>query len=349
MTCSLYKTNRHTKMKVVVDNKIPYIRETIERIADEVVYLPGKEIDADAIKDEDAIIIRTRTICNESLLKGSKVRFIGTATIGFDHIDTEYCKKAGITWRNCPGCNAGAVEQYVHAILLLLQKEKNIQLSNLCLGIIGVGHVGSHILSMAGRLGMRILLNDPPREDRGENGFVSLDTIADKCNIITFHTPLIKDGKYKTEHLADDRFFNKLKNKPIIINTSRGEVINTKAILKAIDNGKISEAIIDVWENEPNINTELLNKVFIGTPHIAGYSANGKINATRMTLESLCSFFNINTKIEISLPPDPNAPYSSDENIRILEQYNPHNDYNALLKNPEKFEQMRGNYNLRRE
>lgn len=336
-------------MKIVVDNKIPYIKESLEKIADQVVYMPGNEIDHEAVKDADAIIIRTRTKCNKELLEGSKVKFIGTATIGFDHIDTQYCKQAGITWRNCPGCNAGAVEQYIHAILLLLEKEKGIRLNESCIGIIGAGHVGSHILSMAGRLGLRILLNDPPREDRGENGFVSLDTIAEKCDIITFHTPLIREGKYKTEHLANMAFFNKLKRKPVIINTSRGEVVDTKAILEAIDSEKISEAVIDVWENEPSINTELLKKVFIGTPHIAGYSADGKINATRMTLESLCSFFNIDTKIDISLPPDPNAPYSSDENTRILQQYNPHNDYDDLLKNPENFEQLRGNYRLRRE
>ncbi len=336
-------------MKIVVDNKIPYISETLEKIADEVVYVHGKDIDKATVRDADALIIRTRTRCDKELLEGSKVKFIGTATIGFDHIDTKYCNEAGITWRNCPGCNAGAVEQYLHAILLLLQKEKGIDLSKSCLGIVGLGHVGSHILSMAGRLGMRVLLNDPPREDRGENGFVSLNTIAEKCDIITFHTPLIREGLYKTEHLADKKFFNNLKKSPVIINTSRGEVIDTKAILEAINDKKISDAVIDVWENEPNINLELLEKVFIGTPHIAGYSADGKINATRMTLESLCSFFNINTKIEISLPPDLNAPYSADENTRILQQYNPHNDYNALLQNPEKFESMRGNYNLRRE
>lgn len=336
-------------MKIIVDNKIPYIRETLERIADKVIYMPGGEIDNNAVKDADAIIIRTRTNCNKELLEGSKVKFIGTATIGFDHIDTQYCHDKNITWRNCPGCNAGAVEQYVHAVLLLLQKEKGIELKESCIGIVGAGHVGTRISNMAQRLGMKVLLNDPPREDKGEEGFVALDTIAEKCNIITFHTPLIREGIYKTEHLANRSFFEKLKKRPVIINTSRGEVIDTQAILEALNTKKISEAIIDVWENEPKINTELLNKVFIGTPHIAGYSANGKLNATIMVLKSLCSFFNINTHINIQLPADPNAPYSPNENIRILQQYNPHYDYDALLEHPEKFEYLRGNYNLRRE
>lgn len=336
-------------MKIIVDNKVPYIRETLEKIADQVIYLPGKDITHDIVKDADALITRTRTKCNRELLEGSNIKFIGTATIGFDHIDTEFCKRVNITWKNCPGCNAGAVEQYVHAVLLLLEKEKGINLKNSCIGIIGVGHVGTRIRNMAERLGMKILLNDPPRNDNGEKGYVDLQTIADNCNIITFHTPLIREGKYKTYHLADKDFFGLLKRKPVIINTSRGEVIDTNAILDALNNNTISEAVIDVWENEPNINIDLLNKVFIGTPHIAGYSADGKINATRMTLESLCQFFNINAEINISLPPDPNAPYSDDENTRILQQYNPHDDCEALRSHTQMFEQLRGDYKLRRE
>lgn len=336
-------------MKIIVDNKVPYIRETLEKIADQVIYLPGKDITHDIVKDADALITRTRTKCNRELLEGSNIKFIGTATIGFDHIDTEFCKRANITWKNCPGCNAGAVEQYVHAVLLLLEKEKGINLKNSCIGIIGVGHVGTRIRNMAERLGMKILLNDPPRNDNGEKGYVDLQTIANNCNIITFHTPLIREGKYKTYHLADKDFFGLLKRKPVIINTSRGEVIDTNAILDALNNNTISEAVIDVWENEPNINIDLLNKVFIGTPHIAGYSADGKINATRMTLESLCQFFNINAEINISLPPDPNAPYSDDENTRILQQYNPHDDCEALRSHTQMFEQLRGDYKLRRE
>lgn len=336
-------------MKIIVDNKVPYIRETLEKIADQVIYLPGKDITHDIVKDADALITRTRTKCNRELLEGSNIKFIGTATIGFDHIDTEFCKRANITWKNCPGCNAGAVEQYVHAVLLLLEKEKGINLKNSCIGIIGVGHVGTRIRNMAERLGMKILLNDPPRNDNGEKGYVDLQTIADNCNIITFHTPLIREGEYKTYHLADKDFFGLLKRKPVIINTSRGEVIDTNAILDALNNNTISEAVIDVWENEPNINIDLLNKVFIGTPHIAGYSADGKINATRMTLESLCQFFNINAEINISLPPDPNAPYSDDENTRILQQYNPHDDCEALRSHTQMFEQLRGDYKLRRE
>ena len=337
------------QMKVIVDNKIPYIREVLATLADEVVYLPGQSFTPEVVKDADALITRTRTHCNRALLEGSKVRFIGTATIGFDHIDTEYCREAGITWKNCPGCNAGGVEQYVHAVLLLLQRERGIDLKKACLGIVGVGHVGSRIKNMAERLGMRVLLNDPPRADRGETGFTDFKTLTEECDIITFHTPLIREEQYRTYHLGNKEFFDSLKKKPAIINTSRGEVIETQAVLDALNEGKISEAIIDVWENEPNINLELLEKVFIGTPHIAGYSADGKINATRMVLESFCHFFHKEANFHIELPPDPNAPYSDDEDTRILQQYDPFRDYKMLREHTELFEQLRGDYPLRRE
>lgn len=336
-------------MKVVIDNKIPYIREAMEALADEVVYLPGKEITASVVRDADALITRTRTQCNRQLLEGSKVRFIGTATIGFDHIDTEYCREAGITWSNCPGCNASAVEQYLHSVLLLLQQEKHVELKDACLGIVGVGHVGSHILSLAERLGMRILLNDPPRADRGEEGFVSLETLARECDIITFHTPLERNGEYRTFHLADRDFFHSLRKKPYIINTSRGEVVETEAILEALDKGLIGGAVLDVWENEPHINLELLDKVFIGTPHIAGYSADGKANATRMVLEAFCRFFGKEMNFHIAAPEQPHREYDSDERVRQLQMYNPHDDCDMLRAHPELFEQLRGDYVLRKE
>ena len=309
-------------MKVIVDNKIPYIREAIEQLADKVVYLPGKAFTPEVVKDADALIIRTRTICNRELLEGSNVRFIGTATIGFDHIDTEYCQQAGITWSNCPGCNAGAVEQYLHAVLLLLQKEKGINLQESCLGIIGVGHVGERIRQMAQRLGLKVLLNDPPRADQGEEGFCSLDTLTEQCNIL---------------------------QAPYLINTSRGEVVDTETLLTAMNKGLVKGAVIDVWENEPHISQELLDKVFIGTPHIAGYSADGKANATRMVLEAFCRFFHKQADFHIALPDNPNQTLSQDENVRVLQLYNPHKDCEELRAHPELFEQLRGDYHLRRE
>ena len=338
-------------MKVIVDNKIPFIKEAIEKIADEVVYAPGKDFTPSLVKDADALIIRTRTHCNRGLLEGSKVKFIATATIGFDHIDTEYCREAGITWTNAPGCNSASVAQYLHSCLILLQESKGINLSEATIGIIGVGNVGSKVVKVAQELGMRVLLNDLPREDKeGKQNFSSLQTLAKECNVLTFHVPLYKEGKYRTYHLADAAFFQSLKQKPVIINTSRGEVIETDALLNALETKLISDAIIDVWENEPAINLTLLKKVFLGTPHIAGYSADGKANATRMSLDALCRYFNIQADYQI-IPPAPSQPQITAETLSdaYLQIYDPRQDSNALKTHPELFEKLRGDYPLRRE
>ena len=336
-------------MKVIVDNKIPFIKEAIEKIADEVVYLPGKDFTPVAVKDADALIIRTRTHCNRALLEGSKVRFIATATIGFDHIDTEYCREAGIIWTNAPGCNSASVAQYLQSSFLLLQEIQGKKLSELTLGIVGIGNVGSKIVEVAHEMGMRVLQNDLPREDKeGKANFCSLQTLAEECDILTFHVPLYKEGKYKTYHLADDAFFQSLKRRPVIINTSRGEVIETGALLSALENGQVSDAIIDVWENEPDINLTLLYKVFLGTPHIAGYSADGKANATRMSLDSLCRFFHIEADYHIT-PPEPENPIiiANTPAEAYLQMYDPRRDSEALKNHPELFEKLRGDYPLR--
>ena len=335
-------------MKIIVDNKIPYIQKAIERIADEVVYIPGKDFTPELVRDADALIIRTRTHCNRELLEGSQVKFIATATIGFDHIDTEYCRKAGITWTNAPGCNSASVAQYIESALALLKLVKGKELHKMCIGIVGVGNVGGKIIDVAQKQGM---LNDLPREEKeGNTNFCSLEQIARECDVITFHVPLYKDGKYKTFHLADEVFFRSLKRKPVIINTSRGEVIETQALLNALQNGYISEAIIDVWENEPNINLELLNKVMIGTPHIAGYSADGKANATRMSLDSLCRYFGIKTTYNITpIQPENLVIQAATTEEAWLKIYDPQQDSNRLKAHPEQFEQLRGDYPLRRE
>ena len=323
-------------MKVVIDHKIPYIKEAIEKIADEVVFLPGHAFTREVVKDADALIVRTRTHCTRELLEGSQVKFIATATIGYDHIDVDYCREAGITWTNCPGCNAGSVEQYVHSVLLLLEREKGLELEKSTIGIVGVGHVGSRVKRMAESLGMRVLLNDPPRADKGEQGFVDLETIARECDVITFHTPLNREGTYATYHLVDEDFLFSLKRTPYIINSSRGEVVDTASLLAALSAGKVKDAIIDTWEYEPNISRELMEVALISTPHIAGYSADGKANATRMSLETLCEFFGMEKNFSISPDEGP-------------KDYDPTRDSEWLKASPEKFEWFRGNYPVRRE
>lgn len=323
-------------MKVVIDHKIPYIKEAIEKIADEVVFLPGNAFTPEAVKDADALIVRTRTRCNRELLEGSQVKFIATATIGYDHIDTAYCQEAGITWTNCPGCNAGSVEQYIFSTLCLLKEKKGLDLKKATLGIVGVGHVGGRVKRMAEALGMKILLNDPPRADRGEEGFVDLATILRECDVITFHTPLNREGKYATYHLVDEDLLFSLKRTPFIINASRGEVVDTASLLAALAAGKVRGAVIDTWEYEPCISRELLEVAFLATPHIAGYSADGKANATRMSLEALCKFFGIEADFKIVPPEGPC-------------DYDPTRDSEWLKAAPEKFEWFRGNYPIRRE
>lgn len=338
-------------MKIIIDNKIPYIKEAVQGIADEVIYAPGKDFTPELVKNADALIIRTRTHCNRELLEGSRVKFIATATIGFDHIDTEYCQQAGIKWRNAPGCNSASVAQYIQSSLLVWKSIRNKRLNELTIGIVGVGNVGSKIAKVAQDFGMRVLLNDLPREEKeGSEPFISLNKIAEECDIITFHVPLYKEGKYKTFHLADESFFSLLKRKPVIINTSRGEVIDTNALLNALNSESISDAIIDVWEHEPDINRELLEKVIIGTPHIAGYSADGKANATRMSLDAICRFFQIDGKYEINAPA-PASPviYAESHEEALLRMYNPTDDSDRLKSQPELFENLRGDYPLRRE
>lgn len=337
-------------MKVIVDNKIPYIKESIEKIADEVIYLPGKAFTPEIVRDADALVVRTRTRCNQELLQGSRVKFIATATIGFDHIDTEYCRRQGIAWKNAPGSNASSVAQYIYSSLLLLQARYDIRWPDICLGIVGVGNVGSKVKEVAESLGMKVLLNDPPRAGRGEEGFTGLDEITRQCDLITFHTPLNHTGPYKTFHLGDSDFFGKLAKSPVIINTSRGEVLDTQALKEALDTGKVADVILDVWEHEPDIDLPLLKRAFIGTPHIAGYSADGKANATRMALEALCHFFRKDAELTI-FPPSPSETIieAVTQAEAMLKIYNPQTDTRRLKEHPGQFEYFREHYPFRRE
>ena len=336
-------------MKIVVDDKIPYIRETICQLADEVVFLSGAAITADDVKDADVLVVRTRTRCNQQLLEGSKVQLVVTATIGYDHIDTEWLESAGIRWTNCPGCNSGSVAQYVESTLLLLEQKKGLSLRQSTIGIVGCGHVGSKVKAVAERLGMRVLVCDPPLASTPSpltSHFVSLDEIERNSDIITFHVPLTKEGDYATWHLADDDFFNRLSRVPYIINTSRGEVVDNKALLLAIEEGRVRDAIIDVWENEPHPDATLLDKVFIGTPHIAGYSADGKTNADNMVIDAICQQFGLSHP---GLIAPPALPKDFHYTGNPLELYNPMDDSQKLKAEPSHFEQLRNNYPLRRE
>ena len=245
-------------MKIVADEHIPFLRGVLEPFAS-IVYMPGRKIGPEDVRGADAILVRTRTRCDGRLLEGSRVRFIGSATIGFDHIDVDYCAKRSIEWVNAPGCNGSSVMQYVGSALAHLSKRYDLRMSPLTLGIVGAGHVGSRVETLAKALGMRTLLNDPPRARReGTASFVPLETILQEADIVTLHVPLQTEGQDRTHHLCDRNFFDRLRKNPFFINTSRGEVVDTVALKEALIKKIIQGAVIDVWENEPEIDSELL-------------------------------------------------------------------------------------------
>ena len=347
-------------MKFVIDDKIPYIKGALEPFG-EVIYLSGPKTTPEVVKNADAIVTRTRTICNEQLLTGSSVKFIATATIGYDHIDTDYCAKAGIQWTNAPGCNSKSVEQYIASALFVLAERKGFELKGKTIGVVGVGQVGSKVARVCELFGMQVLLNDPPRaRAEGQEKFCSLEEIQLKADIITLHVPLNMQGEDATYHLAGESFFKALKRAPIVINSCRGEVLDTLSAKKALRQGQISALVIDCWENEPDIDLELLKMTDLATPHIAGYSKDGKVNGTSMSIQAISRYFGLgidNWQAQgVELPAQTvieiDGTHLSKEEIlakAILYTYDIRTDDDALRKSPDAFEKLRGDYPLRRE
>lgn len=333
-------------MKIIFDRNIPFISKPLSSIG-EAIPMTGTEITNETVKDADAIIIRTRTRCDATLLKDSKCRFIGTATIGTDHIDLPYCASRGITVANAPGCNAPAVAQWVlSAISTYLGDTRS--LSDITLGVIGAGNVGSILIRWAEGLGIKTIINDPPlqRQSSGSYRFSSLSDIADKCDVITVHTPLTRTGDHPTYHLIDNSFISRLKRRPLILNAARGPVTDTLALINGLESGKISALGIDCWEGEPNINPQLLEQALIATPHIAGYSRQGKIRASQMVLDELSRHLRLDAPLRADAPsvaPVPHRIIPEMLNYDILE------DTRILKSSPSLFESLRNNYHLREE
>ena len=326
------------------------MREALESMGHTVVALPGVAISKGDVVDAEALFVRTRTCCDASLLAGTSVKFIGTATIGYDHIDADFCAANGIKWASAAGCNAGAVLQYVQSVVYLWASERGISLEGLTLGVVGVGEIGSRVAHWAASEGIRVLLNDPPREEVGGTGFVSLERIAAESDIITLHPTLNKGGKHPSLHLVDDAFLASLQRCRLFINASRGPVVDNRALLRALESNPFLDAVLDVWEGEPDINISLLNKVYIATPHIAGYSVEGKINATTLVLEAFARFFSCSDKLPVLAPPPVATSVSAPTFASaVLKIYDPRTDSIALKQTPSLFEDFRNNYNLRRE
>jgi erythronate-4-phosphate dehydrogenase len=347
-------------IRIIADDKIPFLKGVMEPYAD-ITYLPGRLIGHEQLKEIDAILIRTRTKCTENLLKDTRVSFIGTATIGFDHIDTRYCENHKIKWTNAPGCNSSSVKQYIAAALLKMAGDFQYSLKDKTIGIVGVGNVGSKIEKFAKILGMNVLLNDPPRARKeGDKLFVDLDTLLKESDIVTIHVPLNIVGEDKTYHLFNDKLFRKMKKGAWLINSSRGEVAETSSVKLALCSPKLGGVVMDVWENEPDIDYELLDKAFLATPHIAGYSTDGKANGTAMIVNDLCKRFNLPlTDWYPEVIPQPHtrevtimAKNRDPEDIireAVLHTYNINEDDIKLRFSPSDFEKHRDEYPVRRE
>lgn len=333
-------------MKIVADKDIPFLHGLLESKGIEVVYLPDYEISPDVVRDADGLMVRTRTRCGEPLLGGSAVKVAATCTIGTDHFDLEWCGKAGIVAANAPGCNAPAVAQWVLAAAAAICGD---DLRGLTLGVVGVGNVGSIVERWAEDLGMNVLRCDPPRaEAEGAEGFVSLDEIARRSDIVTFHTPLTLAGDHPSYHLADKRFFDVLERRPVVLNASRGGVVDERAALEALAAGRVRALGIDTWEGEPHINLSTLAAATVATQHIAGYSRPGKIRATQMALNAVTDALGIG---HIDVPEMAEiAPERRPMTLeRIRSSYDIMADTAILKASPDRFEQLRNTYFYRPE
>ena len=319
--------------KIVIDKAVPYICGVFEPYFENVVYAPAAEIDAAAVRDADALIIRTRTKCNAALLEGSRVRFIATATIGMDHIDTDWCLSCGIFVTNAPGCNADGVMEWVFAALGVFGRRQALQ--GATLGVIGVGQVGRRVADMGRKRGFRVLENDPPLLAAGGGGreLTGLDTLLSQSDIVTIHIPLWEQNR----GFADAAFFAGMKPGAIFLNASRGGIVDEAALLAA--RGRLGPVAIDVWKGEPDINRALLEAADIATPHIAGYTQVGKINATVASVRAAAKAFGIAQLMDFSIEHS-YKPYD-------IDSYDIMADDAALRAAPQDFERLRTEYKLR--
>lgn len=282
-------------MHIVADENIPYVAEAFGRLGS-VKTLSGRTMDRSALKDADALLVRSITKVNEQLLADTPVRFVGTATIGFDHVDTAWLKARDIAFATAAGSNANSVAEYITAALLVLAERKNIELAGKILGVVGYGNVGTKVVRYASQvLRMNVLINDPPLQREGNLPvhFVSLDRILAESDAVTFHVPLTREGPDRTHRLIDAAHLQQCKPGAILLNSSRGSVIVGGDLLAALAAGTLSAAVLDVWENEPAIDPQLLRRVSLATPHIAGYSFDGKVVGTQMLYDALCAHYKI--------------------------------------------------------
>lgn len=354
---------KNKELSVIADRQIPYVKELFSNFG-EVQLLDSQSIDNEKIKDADVLLVRSVTKVDNKLLKNTKVSFVGSATSGVDHIDLAYLRENGITFKNALGCNARSVAEYVLSSLFVVSQQNQFSLTGKTVGIIGCGNIGSILKKFLNSLGIKCLVNDPPRSlfDVNET-WSSLDEVL--CSdIISLHVPLILDGEHPTLNMVNKNFLSKLKSDVVFINTSRGEVVNENDLLSFKKNKPNSTLILDVWCNEPYINMELLKQVLIPTPHIAGYSFDGKLKATKLLADALCDDKKIPNVGKCSVPINGNYKHllkMSDPKkileLAVIDSYDVRSDAIALYEscNMQKkqgadyFNELREKYPIRRE
>ncbi|MDT8402233.1 MAG: 4-phosphoerythronate dehydrogenase [Bacteroidales bacterium] len=347
-------------MKIIIDKNIPFIKGVLEPWAN-VEYLEGSRINNASLSGADALIIRSRTHCGRDLLEGTDIKFVGSATIGTDHIDLEWCRDRGIKCVSAPGCNSGSVMQYLASALVYLIGQYGFRPGNTSIGIVGVGNVGSKVARMAEILGFNVILNDPPRERiEGSRGFSPLNSLLKNSDIVTIHVPLTFKGPDRTYQLVNDNFIRQMKDRAILINTSRGQVADERSIMTGLAKNAIRAPVLDVWRNEPEINYRLLEAAALGTAHIAGYSVDGKTNGVKMVIRQLSEYFNLHLENwEPETLPQASEPLidiskftGTDLEIicrSIYHTYPIEKDSKLLKENPSMFEKVRNEYSPRRE
>ncbi|TWE05665.1 4-phosphoerythronate dehydrogenase [Pseudomonas sp. AG1028] len=290
-------------MRIVADENIPLLDEFFAGFG-EIQRLPGRAIDRAAVANADVLLVRSVTCVDRAMLQGSPVRFVGTCTIGTDHLDLDYFSEAGIAWSSAPGCNARGVVDYVLGSLLVLGERLGAELAQRTYGVVGAGQVGERLIKVLRGLGWRVLVCDPPRQ-RAEGGdYVSLQHIIEQCDVISLHTPLTRDGEFATRHLLDAELLEQLRQGTWLLNASRGEVLDTAALCALLQRRADLHVVLDVWEGEPLVDLELAALCHIATPHIAGYSLEGKLRGTAQIYQAFCRAQGIEAMISLeSLTP----------------------------------------------
>ncbi len=337
-------------MNIVVDENIPYAREAFSGLG-RLTLTHGRNLPS--LADVDALIVRSITKVNEELLAGTPVKFVGTSTIGFDHIDRAYLDRAEIGFSSAPGSNSNSVAEYITASLLIYAEDNGIEFSGKSIAVVGIGNVGSKVVKKCEALGMIVLKNDPPKKDEtGDSSYLPLEEVLD-ADFVTLHVPLTKEGPYPTFHMANADFFSRMNG--VFLNSSRGKVVDESA-LKAALGGTVKSALLDVWETEPTPDPELSSAVFAGTPHIAGYSFDGKVNGTQMMYDAVCRHFGIEAvwNAQDELPPGKEITCSGegDEDIirdAVFQAYDIRRDHRDFSERMDEFDRLRKEYPRRRE